>query len=146
MCGIDQDARSVMAYTVFERPVWRSPLPAVSISISGRIYLNVFATRHLYVCGAKSALLLHDQNQRRIAVRALTRKDPRAYCIDYHPNLRQADISAKRFLKQLGWDGQRYHLEATWNGRDSTLEFPSPDWENARLTSFPSEVRESKVR
>jgi len=104
-----------MAYTVYERKVWRKSSAAVSITCGGRIYLNAVMARLFHENGFNWALLLEDAAQRKIAVRPLTRSDKRAYRICYSARLSQAGIHAKSFLLLLGWDRRGYQLDARWD-------------------------------
>jgi hypothetical protein len=137
-----------MAYIIYERELWRSPLPAVSICVSGRIVLNAPAARLFNAHRVEWVLLLSDPEQRKIAVGALTnrrKKDKRAFRIDYQPRLSEAAVCAKSFLKRLGWDGRRYRLDAHWDEENSRLEFTMPDWGSAKRMILPVEVSRQKA-
>lgn len=117
-----------MAYTIYERNAKRNTLPAVTISVAGRIILNVSAAQLLHKKKAKSVLLMSDTKRRKIAVRPVNEHDKRAYIIAYGRNFTQAALCVRAFLVAIGWDGRKYSLDAHWDDDDSLLEFEIPEW------------------
>jgi hypothetical protein len=129
-----------MPYIVYERESWMSASPAVSIS-RGRIVINAAMARLFKAHKFECALLLVDEDQRKVSVFPRRRtRDKQARRIDYHPSLCEAGISAKALLKMLKWDGRKYHIDATWDEANSQLEFIVPDWRNVRTELGPVEV------
>jgi hypothetical protein len=118
-----------MAYTVFEKRYGRDLTPAVTITAAGRLGLNADLARMFKKNEVVSVLLLSDPEKRKIAIQPAASKDKRSYRLAYAPNLSQASMAAKRFLKLIGWDGRTYlKIPATWDDRNSLLEFAMPKW------------------
>jgi hypothetical protein len=139
--------RLAIGYNTFERLSWMSSSPAISIIGNGQIALNVPLTRMLRSEGAAQMLLLFDKGRRRIGLAPLkkgARRDDRAYAITYLPNRRNATVYPRLFLRQIGWDGQRYQLDAYWNEKDKCWQCNLPDWKaggSKLLTLAVSEQR-----
>jgi hypothetical protein len=118
-----------MGYVVFERKRQRVYGMAVSLQRLGRIVLNKPAAANLRDQGATNALILWDEENRRVAIRPIFIKDPRAYPVKYG-NARTtagATISAKTFFDSIGLDYEETRqYEATWNVQEGLLEIEVP--------------------
>jgi hypothetical protein len=115
-----------MAYTIYERRSIRVWQPAVTITAVGRISLNAPLTRTFRAKAVEAALLLSDLEQQMMALRPTGKKDKRSYIISYGAG--QAFLSARSFLKAMGWDERTYRIPAEWNEKESHLEFKIPVW------------------
>jgi hypothetical protein len=71
---------------------------------------------------------MSDIDRRKLALKQISKKDKRAYSIAYGKGIAGASLSAKGFLDELGWDGKKHTVTATWNDEQSLLEFDMPDW------------------
>jgi len=118
-----------MAYTVFARRVIRTATPAVRITPVGRIILNAAACRLFHEKGARWVVLLFDQQERKIGLRAIRKKDTQSYSIAYGHRFSQASLCVKGFLVALGWDGKKYsNIDAHWDDEHCLLELQMPRW------------------
>jgi hypothetical protein len=118
-----------MAYIVFEKKFERHLPPGVTITATGRLGLSADLTRMFKKNEVESVLLLSDPEKRKIAIQPAASKDKRSYHLTYAPNFSQASMSARRFLRTLGWDGKTYpKIPANWDDRNSLLEFAMPKW------------------
>jgi len=68
-----------------------------------------------------------DIEEQKIALRP-AEKDKRSFSLSYGPDLCQASMSARNFLKEIGWDGNVYKIPAEWDKRKLILEFKIPRW------------------
>ena len=99
-----------MAYEIFEKKARvLGPLP-ITIS-KDRISANSPAARVFHQRAVEFVLLLWDKDNRKLALRPLTKKDARAYKLSYgqvknnQPN--GATFSARTFLSHIGWDSKK---------------------------------------
>lgn len=95
---------------------------------SGRIALNKTSTAIMEKNAVEFVLLLWDQDNRKVGIRPISKKDPRAYRIKYSPNLGSASFSAKTFFDYIGLNySQTRTRPAVWNDDDALLEVDIPD-------------------
>ena len=115
-----------MAYEVFKRTVARVDTPTVSIVPNGRIAINVAVVRLFKEARISSVLLLWDEKNRRMALKAGQKKDRNAYAVSFSEG-RSGSIRAKSFFSHIGWKGlNRERLSATWNEKELMLEVTIP--------------------
>ncbi|SRR6266851_4715720 len=116
-----------MAYEVFRRTGVRVEAPTLSIVPDGRIAINAAAARILAEAGVKSALLLWDKANHKVAIKAAQKGDKNAYSVSLAPDSHSGHIRAKAFLSYIGWSAhQREMLPATWNEREKMFEITLP--------------------
>jgi hypothetical protein len=119
-----------MAYEVYKRTSIRVEEPTVSITPYGRIYLNAAAVRVLKSQGVKSVLLLWDDANKKVALKAAAARHRDAYTVSIVPDAHSGSLKAKSFLSFIGWHAQeRTTLRATWNDKEKMLEVSLP-WEH----------------
>ena len=123
-----------MGYSIYEKTLRRSLPPTVSITAAGRISLNAGLSRMFRTNAVESVLLLYSIEERRIALQPIAKKDKRSYSIAYGPEpLCQASVSARIFLREIGWDGRWHKLPAQWNEKESLLECTIPGWKDNKV-------------
>lgn len=115
-----------MSYEVFTRKVPRLVSPGASLSPVGRLYLNRVAADLLNREAAEFVLLLWDKERLRIAVRPLTKKDSRAFRIQYGHH-GGGNVACKSFLMWIGLNlPEKINVAAVWNENESMLELDIP--------------------
>ena len=119
-----------MAYEIFEKKATRIGAPAITIS-KDRISANCPAARVFHQRAVEFVLLLWDKDNRKLALRPLTKKDARAYKLSYgqvknnQPN--GATFSARTFLSHIGWDSkEKQVMPALWNEEQEIMECEVP--------------------
>jgi hypothetical protein len=116
-----------MAYEVFKRTAVRVTSPALSIVPDGRIVLNSAAARAFSEAGVKTAVLLWDQANLRMAIKATTRGDRNGYAVSIVTDKHTGSIRAKAFVSHIGWIAPKRQLVlATWNDAERILEASLP--------------------
>lgn len=94
-----------MPYTIFERKTPRIGSPVLSFSKIGQITFNQAASRILQKEPIEFVLLMWDEVERKLAIKAISnKKDPRAYKIHYNDKGNGASFSCKTFLDFIGVD------------------------------------------
>ena len=115
-----------MAYEVFKRTVARVDTPTVAIVPNGIIAINAAAVRLFKDARSSSVLLLWDEKNRRMALKASQKKDRNAYAVSFSEG-RSGSLRAKSFFAHIGWKGlKRERLSATWNEKELMLEVTLP--------------------
>ena len=117
-----------MRYQVFEQKSIKIQSPAVTLSPSGRIYINQAAAELLMDYNATEVLLLWDEGSETAAMRPV-QNDVRAYRIAYSHKGSGATITAKSFLNWIGYTDSGVGpitIPANWNRRQKALEFEIP--------------------
>ncbi|MBZ5580955.1 MAG: hypothetical protein LAQ30_01895 [Acidobacteriia bacterium] len=113
-----------MPYEIFARTTARKGAPpTINIAANGRLGLNKAAAELLHKEAIGFALLLWDADARKIAVRPIKKKDPRAFTVTFSKGRMSAGISAKSFCDYIGVDySQTRGYQAKWNDNESALE------------------------
>ncbi len=133
-----------MAYKVYKRSSVRVGQPMLSITPYGRIYLNAAAVRILKSKGVNSVLLLWDDVDSKIALKAARTSDRNAYTVSIVPDAHSGSLKAKSFLSFIGWRApERTTLQATWNEEGKMLEVALPP---EHIGSAPSGNREANAK
>ena len=97
----------------------------MSLTKDGRIALNAAASRLLEKAGAKAVLILWDKTTGGIALQVAQKSDKNAFSVSFKN--RSHTITAKRFLKYIGWTSDRRQtFEARWNAQQKMLEAELP--------------------
>jgi hypothetical protein len=113
-------------------------LPAVTISRKGIISLNVAICRIFKKNGIEAVLLLSDSDGRKFALRAASKNEKLSYPVGYTGS--SGYVTARSFLISIGWDGEKYKIDACWDEASSLVEFRMPEWgrkESGRLVPLP---------
>jgi hypothetical protein len=114
-----------MAYEIFTRKRSRISTPAVSISSTGRIGLNQGSSAIFQKNAIQFVLLLWDADEHRMALRAIVKKDARAYGVSYAKSC--AMFSAKTFFEHIGYQmTETRSFPAMWNETENILEINIP--------------------
>ena len=116
-----------MPFEVFSRKTSRVGTPMVTFTTLGRIAVNKSATRVLEKDAVEFVVLLWDRETRRIAIRPLTKRDPRAYVVAYGKKGNGAGFSAKTFLDYIEYDfsvSRSFPVE--WNDKEGQYEAQIP--------------------
>jgi hypothetical protein len=116
-----------MAYETFERRAVRVDDLTMAFDPSGRIALNSASSRALLEAGVKAVRILWDKETRGIALQAARKGDMNAYSIAFGGGSRSSTVSAKAFLRYIGWSPTRRQIvPATWNAQTKMLEATLP--------------------
>ncbi len=116
-----------MPFEVFSRKTSRVGTPMMTFTTLGRIALNKSSTRTLEKDAVEFVVLLWDRDSRRVAIRPLTKKDPRAYRVAYGKNGNGAGFSAKTFLDYIEYDySVSRSFAAEWNDKEGQFEAQIP--------------------
>lgn len=116
-----------MGYAVFKRTGARVETPTLSLTLDGRIGINAAGIRVLREVGVKAVLLLWDQANHRLAIKATHKSDRNAYAVSVAPDNHSGSITAKSFLAHIRWDApERVNLPATWNESEKMFEVQLP--------------------
>src|ERR1700692_3818143 len=116
-----------MPFEVFSRKTSRVGTPMMTFNSLGRIALNKSSTRRLEKDAVEFVVLLWDRDSRRVAIRPLTKKDPRAYRVAYGKKGNGAGFSAKTFLDYIEYDysiSRSFPVE--WNDKEGQFEAQIP--------------------
>lgn len=120
-----KEVREAMPYEVFTRKKTRTTTPSVSFSTLARVGLNQAATEIMKKNAVERVLLLWDNDHHRMAVRPITKKDPRAYMLSSAKS--STMFSAKAFLEYIGYDfSETRSFPADWNEEEGLLEIEIP--------------------
>ena len=118
-----------MAYETFERTTVRVEEPMLTVAPvrDGRIALNAAASRLLKQAGVKTVKILWDKTTCGIALQAARKSDTNAYAISFGNRDRQGTLSAKTFLRYIGWSSNRRQtVPVKWNEQQKMLEATLP--------------------
>lgn len=116
-----------MAYKVFERTSFRPGEPTLTIGPDARIVLNAAAVRTLQREGVSFVLLLWDERNNRLALKAASEGDKNAFTVSIVPDKHSGSIRAKSFFRHIGWSAtRRVPLIVTWNGKGRMFEVNLP--------------------
>jgi hypothetical protein len=118
-----------VAYETFERTTVRVEEPVLTVAPirDGRIALNAAASRLLEQAGVKAVKILWDKATCGIALQAARKSDTNAYSISFGDRVHQATLSAKTFLRYIGWSSDRRQtVSAKWNEQHKMLEATLP--------------------
>lgn len=116
-----------MAYEVFKRSRVRIESPTLSLVPDGRITINAAAARIFVSHGIRSVLLLWDQANRKLAIKAAHKGDKNAYAVSIIRAGTSGSVRAKPFLSYISWNApKREMVAATWNEKEKMLEATLP--------------------
>lgn len=137
-----------MAYEIFTKRVTRNNAPAITIGTSGRIGLNKTAAELLSKEAVDHVLLMWDSEHRKIGIRPIRKKDPRAYRVNFSVNKSGAGIAAKAFCDYIGYDYQvsSKKFRAEWNETESAIEIDLNQEEQMRAAPRGFEVHKRGSR
>ena len=112
-----------MGYEVFSRKTSRAGTPMLTISKLGRISFNKHATNRLSKDVVEFVILLWDKEARRIAIRPISKKEPRAYRVTYGIKGNGAGFSAKTFFDFIEYDyTESRSFPVEWNDQENMYE------------------------
>jgi hypothetical protein len=115
-----------MAYELFKRTVARVETPTVAIVPDGRIAINAAVVRLFRAAGISSVVLLWDEKNHRLAIKASRKSDRNAFAVSFSRG-HSGIIRARSFLGHIGWRAdQRRRLDAVWNEREQMIEVVVP--------------------
>jgi hypothetical protein len=116
-----------MAYETFERRNVRVEETALAVDPSGRLALNAASSRALVEARVKAVRILWDKQTCRIALQAARKGDKDAYSIAFGSGSRSSTVTAKAFLRYIGWSADRRQIvPARWNAQQKMLEAELP--------------------
>lgn len=93
-----------MAYEIFTRKIRKLQTAAVTLNSYGRMQFNKSATARLEKDAVENILLLWDKDSRKVGLRSISKKDPRAYKVAYGAKGNGAGFSTKTFFDYIGLD------------------------------------------
>ncbi len=112
-----------MSYEVFTRKVVRTGAPAISINRMGRVGLNQSATEILKKHGIEFLLLLYDKDKLKMAIKATSKTDSRAYRPSFSKKGGGASFSAKTFFAHIKYETlATQSFTAEWNSSEKMFE------------------------
>lgn len=117
-----------MPYEIFTRKVRRMASPSVTFNKMGRLQFNKAATSRLEKDAVENVLLLWDPGARKVAIRSISKKDPRSYKIAYGIKGNGAGFSSKTFFDYIGLDySETRSVPVEIGDGDILLEFQIPE-------------------
>lgn len=118
-----------MGYEVFTRQARRTGTPAVAFTQHGRMALNSAATKALNDLAVEFVVLLWDADARKVAIRPVTKKDPRSYKLNRSGKGEGSGFSAVTFFDHIGFDYKNgtKSFPAEWNADQGILEVSIAD-------------------
>jgi len=116
-----------MPYEIFSRRIVKTTAPTISLTPYGRLNLNKASAAIFEENAVEQVLMLWDAEKRKLALRPITKKDPRAYMLG-KKSKGVLGFSVKTFLDHYGikYEGGAHAYPATWNEQDSLLEAELP--------------------
>jgi precorrin-6B methylase 1 len=123
-----------MAYEIFSRKFKRIGSPQLSLMRTGRIAFNKAATAMLTEQAVENVLLLWDKPGNKIAIRPITKKDPRAYKVHISKRDNGAGFSAVTFMEHIGFDYEKgtKSFPMTWNAEQGIFEVSMAEEDTAQ--------------
>lgn len=116
-----------MAYEAFERQSIRIEEPAIAIAPDGKISLNAAATRLFEEAKVQAVKILWDKTKCGIALKSVPKTDTSAFSIAFGDRHSQATLTAKTFLRYIGWTADRRQtVRAKWDAQQRMLEAEFP--------------------
>jgi hypothetical protein len=116
-----------VSYEMFERRTVRVEGLALAIDPSGRIALNAASSRALKEAGVKAVKIFWDKQTCGIALQGARKDDRNAYSIAFGKGTRSSTVTAKAFLRYIGWtSARRQTVPARWNEQQKMLEAELP--------------------
>ena len=116
-----------MGYEIYEKVVTRNTSPSIAISKLGRLSFNSASAAILTKNAVEHVLLMWDKDARRIAIRSIARKDPRAYVVRYGKKNKLAGFAAKTFLNYIHFDfSTTWSGGCSWNEKENMFEIELP--------------------
>jgi hypothetical protein len=136
-----------MSWQIFERKAQRSTEPTVTISKLGRIGFNRATTRMLVNNQTQQVLLMWDSETKRVGIKAISKRDARAYTVHYGKDNAWSGFAAKTFFEHVGYDySKTSSFPCEWNADERMLVIQLP---SERMSKMPSGItigRESPRR
>jgi hypothetical protein len=133
-----------MAYETFTKMTRVETEPRLSIGKKlGRLQFNASAAKILSERAMDYALLMWDKENHFVAIKVISKKDPRAYSLRFAKKGNGAGFAAKAFLHHIGYDlSKTRSFDCVWNDEQNMFEFVVPDeafkaTEPIRATSLP---------
>ena len=116
-----------MAFEIFTRKIVRSGAPGVTASKLGRMAINKRATSFFEKNAVEYVLVLWDADTKKIAIRPIAKRDPRAYRLKYGEKGNGAGFSAKTFFDHIGLDfSESRPMPAHWDDDQDMLVIDVP--------------------
>jgi hypothetical protein len=116
-----------VSYETFERSSVRIEELALTVAPTGRIFLNAASGRALEGAGVKAVTILWDKENCKIALKAAPKNDKNAYSIAHYGGSRSSVVTAKAFLRHVGWfSDRRQTVSAKWDAHHKMLEAELP--------------------
>ena len=116
-----------MTYKTFERRCVRVEDLTIAIDPKGRLALNAASSRALSGAGIKAVTILWDNKTCGVALQAARKGDMNAYSIAFGSGSRSSTVTAKAFLRYIGWSADRRQIvPAKWNAQQKMLEAKLP--------------------
>src|ERR1039458_5698469 len=99
-----------MTYKTFERRCVRVEDLTIAIDPKGRLALNAASSRALSGAGIKAVKILWDNKTCGVALQAERKGDMNAYSIAFGSGSRSSTVTAKAFLRYIGWSADRRQI------------------------------------
>ncbi len=126
----------------------RTGAPGVTASKLGRMAINKRATQYFEKNAVEFVLVLWDAENKKIGIRPITKKDPRAYRLKYGENGNGAGFSAKTFFDYIGLDvTESRPMPASWDSEQEMLVIDVPaEYVKQQSDQLPLEPPRSSSR
>jgi len=113
-----------MAYEIFERKRQYSGSEAVTITKYGHLSFNKAAANKLKKEAVEDVLLLWDKEKRSIGIRAINKKDARAFAIHWSKRGDGAGFSIGSFVKHIEYNASESRaFPLQWDDEQRMFEF-----------------------
>lgn len=116
-----------MGFEIFTRNVVKTRTPSVSITTMGRMAFNKAASATFEKNATEHVLLMFDSATNRIAVRAIGKKDQRAYRLSSSGRGMGAGFSCVTFLHHIRYDWSKTRqFQLEWSESEDMFIFSVP--------------------
>jgi hypothetical protein len=116
-----------VTYETFQRGFLRTEDPTMTVRPDGRIFFNAATSRLLKQSSVKTVRILWDRDKRGIALQSCQAGDKNAYSIAFPAGSRSPSLTAKSFMRYVGWSATRPQTMAVkWDEKNKMLEATLP--------------------
>jgi hypothetical protein len=113
-----------MAYEIFDRKVRYSGTEAITITKYGQLSFNKTASAILQKEAVEKVLMLWDKEKLSIGIRAIKKKDTRAFTVRWSTRGDGAGFSIASFIKHIDYNASESRsFPVQWNDEQQMFEF-----------------------
>ena len=132
-----------MPFEIFSRKVQWGGSPAVTFTKTGRVAFNKTATKKFEDEAIENVLMMWDEARHLVGIRAISKKDARAYKIHFGIKGNGCHFSASTFLKYIGYDyAETRTFPAIWETQEAmfAVEVPEEHLKKERQHMIPVSI------